>query len=189
MKQYNAACLDIGYVPVASQLTFTTAHTSVRLLTGKDQALYLQLYTDANSMRYIGRSLTEGEAVASFFKALKLNVSLQWRRLFFVIESKSSRRSLGLMGLTDTGDAGIEFGIILSQQAQGKGVATEVLQQCITRLFALGVSKVWLQLHPDNAAAIAMAQTAAMTKGTRVTANNQQTWFIEQHYNKNCRGH
>lgn len=189
MTQDNKACLVAGELPVASQLTFITPNTKVRLITAHDQALYLELYTDANIMRFIGKLYTKERVTQSFFHALKLTALSPWERLFFVIESNCRLQSFGLMGLTNTGDAGVEFGIMLRQQVQGKGLASEVLQQCIARLFALGVSKVWLQLHPDNAAAIAMAQAAAMTKLPGSMAENQQIWFIEQQHDKNCRRH
>lgn len=180
---------DDGVIPAATQLVFTTPNTSVRLLTAEDETLYLQLYMDANIMRYIGTSLTQEQAVQSFCNALKFNALPQWQRLFFVIACKENQQSFGLMGLTDTGDTGIEFGIMLSQQAQGQGLATEVLQQCMDVLFTADIQRVWLQLHSDNAAAVAMAQAAFMQKCAAQTNSDQEVWFIEQQHYKNNRMH
>ncbi|MBW8312863.1 MAG: GNAT family N-acetyltransferase [Rhizobium sp.] len=100
----------------------------IRLLGESDQQLYLQLYGDEATMRYIGPSLDEKQARRSFASACRLNQSDPPTARFWVIEDCATGLAIGLIGLHWDGPASAELGVVLPPEHQGKGIATRVIR-------------------------------------------------------------
>ncbi|MDP4528545.1 GNAT family N-acetyltransferase [Alkalimonas delamerensis] len=153
-----------------------------RLLVPSDHAFYAELYSDHAIMRHIGTPLTAELAERSFRQALKHNAATDWQRLFYVIEDKARFR-LGLLGFTQDADdeTAIELGILLCKEAQGKGLSTSTIKAGIEKVFETSIfQKVRLEVHRENMAAVAMAQSIARKFYSEQTINNNQFCFNYQ---------
>lgn len=116
--------------------TLHGARLDMRPLAEGDQALYVRLYTDPQVMQRIGMPQDSATATMGFGLALRFNEATPPLRLFWVIHDRSQARDLGLLGLTLDETGGGEVGVVLPEEHQGRGVATEAIAALADHAFA-----------------------------------------------------
>lgn len=130
-----------------------TERLDIRPLSDCDETLYCELFTDADTMRYIGPPLSPERAARSFRKAVALTRRLPAERLFFTVAFRSAQRKIGICSLQqiDPIRRRVEAGVILKSCARAQGVAREILRAFVVRAFAtLPVDEVWLQYSAEH---------------------------------------
>ena len=134
----------------------------LRPLDRTDRALYIQLYTDAAVMRYIGACLKTEVASASFDKALALQGSQRVFAPRWVLLDTGTNQRCGLLGLFADGPAA-ELGLMLLPSAQGRGLGAALTLKGLHHLAAKlsgdaqgadSGSDVMLYVEADNSAAV-----------------------------------
>jgi RimJ/RimL family protein N-acetyltransferase len=133
---------------------FETARLRMRPLDGSDAALYCQLYTTAELMRFIAPPLSMEAAQRSFEVALR-NQSPRPQR--WIIHGKQGGEAIGLLGLIGSGDRP-EIGVMLVAPAHGRGIGSEAMQGMADHAFsAFGLQSICArQSVVDNPAVIRM---------------------------------
>jgi len=103
---------------------FQTARLRMRALSEGDQALFCRLYTDAESMRFIGRPLSMTRALAAFHWTLQSIREESTGPCFFAIVAKASKRAVGLCAIQPVVRTAqrAEIGIMLAPEVRGKRV-------------------------------------------------------------------
>ena len=137
--------------------TFDTPRLQLRPLGGGDEALYCSLYTDPVLMRHIGMPMSADAARRSFRTALALAAQPDPATRLWAIADRGSPSTVGLLARIRHAGASdeAEMGIMLVEQAQGRGLAAEAMGALTDRLFALpGVRRVWTRQSPGNAAVV-----------------------------------
>ena len=135
---------------------FRTARLRMRTLSECDQALFCRLYTDAESMEFIGRPLSRTRAQAAFDLALQSFRDERGGPCFFAIVPKAGKRAVGLCAVQPVvrTTRRAELGIILAGESRGVRYGTEVISGLATTAFrALPIDWLWVQYHPANIAA------------------------------------
>jgi RimJ/RimL family protein N-acetyltransferase len=133
---------------------FDTARLQLRRLAAADEALYCGLYTDAETMHYIGAPLLPERAARSFRKALARAGRPASDPWFLSMIEKSTHNAVGLCGVQpyDVARRQVEIGILLNPEVRRLGYASEGLAALVTVAFsALPIDAVWVQYHPANA--------------------------------------
>jgi RimJ/RimL family protein N-acetyltransferase len=133
-----------------------TARLDIRPLSECDETLFCELFTDADTMRYIGPELSPERAVRSFRKAVALTRGHPAERLFFTVAVRSMQRKIGLCSLQqiDPIRRRAEAGVGLKSFARAQGFAREILPALAARAFTeLPVDEVWLQHSADHSLA------------------------------------
>jgi ribosomal-protein-alanine N-acetyltransferase len=128
-----------------------TPRLRLRRLAANDLALIYALYTDARTMRHIGRPFSRALARASLHATLRAMREPEGPRFFVIVERKGSRK-LGLCSLKyDREEAAAEIGIMLRAAARGKGLAGEALSALADAAFAtLPIDALWVQYRSAN---------------------------------------
>jgi RimJ/RimL family protein N-acetyltransferase len=125
-----------------------TERLDIRPLCECDETLYCDLFTDADTMRYIGPQLSPDRAARSFRKAVALTRSRPAERLFFTVAVRSMQRKIGICSLQqiDPIRRRTEAGVVLKSFTRAQGFAREILPALATRSFtAFPVHEGWLQ--------------------------------------------
>lgn len=131
-----------------------TERLRLRPLGTGDEALFHDLYTDAETMRFIGTPLSAEQAAKRFRKTL---VGMQQRPLKWLslaILEKISLQPLGICGMPQF-DASIirqEVGILLKGEARSRGLAQEGLAALMQRIFAvLPTQEIYVRFSAQSA--------------------------------------
>jgi ribosomal-protein-alanine N-acetyltransferase len=133
----------------------------LRPLDQSDRDVYVQLYTDATVMRYIGVSLKAEVASASFDKALALQDSQSVLAPRWVLLDAGIDQKCGLLGLfADHDGRAAEIGLMLLPSAQGRGLAGDAIGAMVAQVFAkIWVRSVWARHAPGNHAMAAVLRS------------------------------
>lgn len=137
----------------SSALEFDTPRLYMRQLQAEDETLFLDLYTDAETMRYIGEPLSPERAARSFRKTLASSCQDPPERVFLAILDKATRRPLGICAIAqfDATMTRAEVGIMLKSDARSMGFAREVLGGLVRTTFsAFPVDEIWAQCSARN---------------------------------------
>jgi len=135
---------------------FRTARLRMRTLSECDQALFCHLYTDAESMRFIGRPMSRARALAAFDFTLQCSREENTGPCFFAIVPKTSRRAVGLCAIQRVARTAkrAEIGIMLAREGRGQSFGAEAVSGLASRAFeALPIDLLWVQYHPANTVA------------------------------------
>ena len=122
-----------------SLLALETERLRLRPLNDDDEALYQDLYTDPETMRFIAPPLSAEKAASSFRKVVALQREPTLASRFMVIEEKTEQKALGICG-TSTYDADalrVEVGIVLKNEGRSRGIGSEALPALMNRIFAV----------------------------------------------------
>lgn len=136
--------------------TWETERLCLRSLAEGDEALFHELYTDPETMRFIGTPLSVEQATLKFGKTLGAMRRRPFKCLFLTILEKTSQLPLGICGMPQFDSDAIrqEVGLVLVRQARSKGIAREGLAALVNRIFAMSsVEEVWAQFSAENLAA------------------------------------
>ncbi|WP_129641036.1 GNAT family N-acetyltransferase [Peristeroidobacter agariperforans] len=127
----------------------------MRPLAAADAALYEHLYTDAETMRFIGAPLAPERAAKSFRIALDGMQRRPIERLFLTVQEKSSHSDVGICSLQnfDAVNRSVQAGVMFIESARAKGYAKEAFIGLIQQVFAhLPVDELWVEFAVDHVA-------------------------------------
>jgi len=137
-------------------LDVDTERLVIRPLSECDETLFCDLFTDADTMRYIGPQLSPERAVRSFRLAVALTRRRPPQRLFFTVGVRSLQRKVGICSLQQIDPVlrRAEAGVVLESFARAQGFAREILRALASRAFTeFPVDEVWLQYSATHALA------------------------------------
>lgn len=132
-----------------------TARLRTRPLSAGDEALYARLYTDEETMRFIGAPLSAERAARTFRAALAGMQRDPIERMFLAVIEKSSATAVGVCSLQnfDPGLRSVQAGVMFVAAARAHGYAKETFVGLIQRAFAeLPVDELWVQFAADHVA-------------------------------------
>jgi len=126
------------------RLAFETERLIIRPVIKEDRKLYVELYTNKETMRYIGEPFTADNASRAFentVKAMRSSIETGKRAVMtWVVNCKSSNDALGIIALNwQTGqryepdkcsfhkEVGPEIGIMLAPNARGIKIASAAM--------------------------------------------------------------
>jgi RimJ/RimL family protein N-acetyltransferase len=143
----------------ASSVCFTvmTQRLRIRPLSGEDEDIYCFLYTDEETMRFVGKPLSLEGAQRSFRKAVELSSRRPLAQLFMTVIHQDSGEPAGVCSLqkVDVGREAVEVGIMLKPAARDRSIAKEALTALIDVVFgSLGALEVWADIPRAHAAAV-----------------------------------
>jgi RimJ/RimL family protein N-acetyltransferase len=124
----------------------------LRALAAGDLALFRNLYSDAETMRHIGRPFSPEQARASLYATLDAMREPLGPR-FFVIVERSRRHAVGLCSIQSVAEheRSVEIGIMLRRAARRRHVASEALAALVAAAWqTLPVDTVWVQYRKAN---------------------------------------
>jgi len=178
----------------SSVFNFETERLSLRPADPGDEALFHDLYTDPETMRFIGPVLSAEKAVNSFQKmvARQSEPSLAGRLL--VIVDKVTLQPLGICGTSQYGTDALrlEVGIVLKSEARSRGLAKEALTGLVNKIFALSpIEEICVQFSGLSPAAerlnsrMGFAPCADAVQGEgvlskRVCSIQRSSWCVNQ---------
>ena len=132
-----------------------TSRLLMRPIEAPDAALYEHLYTDAETMRYIGAPLAPERAARSFRSALAGMQRQPIERLFLTVWEKATNSAVGISSLQDF-DAearSVQAGFMFVAAARSRGYAKEGMVGLIQQVFArLPVDELWVEFALDHVA-------------------------------------
>ena len=170
-----------------STFAFETERLRMRLLQADDETLFLDLYTDAETMRHIGEPLSPERAARSFRKVLKTASASPPERIFLAILEKASQRPLGTCAIVqfDGGMTRAEVGIMLVSGARAQGYSKECMTGLVTWAFAIfPIEEVWVQYSPGHSVAERSAISIGFSPGADIASDGdspaQRTWSVHR---------
>jgi RimJ/RimL family protein N-acetyltransferase len=144
-----------------------TERLDIRPLSECDETLYCDLFTDADTMRYIGPPMSPDRAVRSFHKAVALTRGRPAQRLFFSVAVRSAQRKIGICSIQqiDPIRRRAEAGIVLKSFARAQGFSREILPALVGQALAtLPVDEVWTQYAADHSKAERLVVAAGLSR-------------------------
>ena len=173
-----------------SAFEFETARLRMRPLGEGDEELFCRLYTDPETMRFIGPPMTPERAARSFRKALNMlrKQPIEW--VFVVVVDKSTGNRLGICGIPAFSDTAqrLEVGMMLLAEARARGFSEEGLAGLIDHLFSiLPVEEVWVEYSPEHTAAerltisiglLPITHITPRTSNSRTRSAQRETWCV-----------
>jgi RimJ/RimL family protein N-acetyltransferase len=127
----------------------------MRPIVAADAALYEHLYTDVETMRFIGATLSSERAAKSFRVALAGMQRQPIERLFLTVMEKSSQTDVGVCSLQnfDAVNRSVQAGVMFIEPARAKGYSKEGFTGLIQQAFAhLPVDELWVQFASNHVA-------------------------------------
>ena len=120
-----------------------------------DLALFRALYSDARTMRHIGRPMSPELARASLHATLEAGRKPHGPR-FFVIVERRHRHAVGLCSVQPVAlrERSVEIGIMLRRDARRRRIASEAVSALMTAVLrTLPIDTIWVQYRKANRAA------------------------------------
>lgn len=159
----------------------------MRALASDDESLYCHLYTDAETMRFIGEPLSPERAASSFRSALAGMNRSPIERLFLTVLEKASRRNVGICSLQkfDVPRRSVQAGVMFIAGARARGYAKEAFIGLIQQVFAhLPVDELWVQFAADHvvvergvtSVGFVRSREAGMDPQRRVWTVRRESW-------------
>lgn len=119
-----------------------TARLRLPALSEADEALYVALYTDAGTMRWVAPPLSAARARGDFLAALAAARATPPTRRCWVLRRREDDTALGLIGLVGGADGRGEVGVLLPPAAQDRGYASEAIAALADAAFAAGLASL-----------------------------------------------
>ena len=118
---------------------FETRRLRIRPLRPEDEQLYSELYSDAETMRFIGQTLSPERAGRAFRKLLSASPERTTTGFVLTIVERLTLASIGLCSLQniDSQLRNAEAGIMLRLRARANGYSTEGLGALVRRAFEI----------------------------------------------------
>ena len=132
-----------------------TDRLRMRPIVSSDAALYEHLYTDAETMRFIGAPLSPARAAKSFQSALAGMQRHPIEQLFLTVVEKATHTDVGICSLLnfDAERRSVQAGVMFTAPARAKGYSKEGFVGLIQQVFAhLPVDELWVQFAADHVA-------------------------------------
>jgi RimJ/RimL family protein N-acetyltransferase len=155
---------DWATAAVADNFVIHTSRLLIRPLAAGDEQLYLDMYTSAQVMAYIGPPLDVDKAKHSFQIALRLNANIPFKRLFLAICIQDQLIGLSAVNQWDAKQGMAEVGVMLVPARQRQGYGTEVLLALSKRLLQLFKSvRLYADMNPKNKAVTQLFTTSGFS--------------------------
>jgi len=125
----------------------------MRPLAPQDSALYCHLYTDEETMRFIGAPMAPERAARSFGSALAGMNRDPIERMFLTVVEKASQQDVGICSLQnfDAERRSVQAGVMFVARARAQGYSKEAFIGLIQQVFAhLPVDELWVQFAADH---------------------------------------
>ncbi|MEO6065309.1 MAG: GNAT family N-acetyltransferase [Lysobacterales bacterium] len=180
--------------PDLAALEFETARLRARRLCADDEPLFCSLYTDPDTMRFIGEPLSIACAARRFREVLALmrvDPPEQW---FCALVDHKSNLELGLCGVAriDRMRGRAELGVILQKSARRRGLGREAWAGLVeATLGSLSIREVWAQYAPGHEAFDRIAAGLGFelacspgsfdsAKGKQIRRMDREMWNLRQ---------
>ena len=164
--------------------SWETGRLRLRTMSEGDEALFHALYTDPETMRFIGTPLSDEQATCRFHNILGDMHRRPFRCLFLAILDKASQLPLGICGVPqfDADAVWQEVGLVLTRQARSRGIAREGLAALVDRIFvASSVLEVCAQFSTANRTARQLVVAVGFNPCDEVaTSSSKQRWSIHR---------
>jgi [ribosomal protein S5]-alanine N-acetyltransferase len=137
-------------------LCFDTPRLKIRPLAEGDRDVCCQLFTDSETMKFLGGPLSERAADSRFKSMLRANARQPVRNLYMSVDSKADGRPLGLCSSVriDHLIGRAELGLMLAASHRSKGVGREALCGLISAVLQeFSLKELQVHYHAENAAA------------------------------------
>jgi RimJ/RimL family protein N-acetyltransferase len=164
-----------------------TARLRTRPIAAADEPLFTQLYTDQETMRFIGAPLSAERAAVSFRKVLAGMERSPIQRLFLTVSEKQSLRDVGIFSLQncDPQRRSIEAGVMFIPPARALGYSKEIFIALIPRVFVeLPVDELSVQFAAEHVAVQRSAITIGFTRrgeaGLEAGARQRSVWSVRR---------
>ena len=162
-----------------------TERLDLRPLSECDETLFCELFTDADTMRYIGPEMSPDRASRSFRMAVAL--TRRRKRLFFTVALRSAQRKIGICSIQqiDPIRRRAEAGVVLKSFARAQGYAREILRGLVARALAtLPVDEIWLQYSAEHSLAERLFVAAGFSRRLDPSAygegSNKRIWSAQR---------
>jgi RimJ/RimL family protein N-acetyltransferase len=152
---------------VEPALDIHTNRLDIRSLSGSDELLFCKLFTDADTMRYIGPQLSADRAASGFRMAVAFTGRRPAERLFFSVAVRAQERKIGICSIQQIDPVlrRAEVGVVLESFARAQGFAREILPALVSRaLTALPVDEIWLQYSKHHSLAERLFASAGFSR-------------------------
>jgi RimJ/RimL family protein N-acetyltransferase len=154
-----------GSSTLLEPLELASTRLELRPLSASDAPLYAALYTDPQTMCFIGPALTQRQAARSFRAALRSCDPPRQGPLYITIIERTSHHPLGLCAIQQIARRSAETGVIISAAARGRGIATESLRAVIGwALSTLPLESIWVRISAHNRIAERLVRAAGLIR-------------------------
>lgn len=148
-------------MPSSMIATLRSARLAIAPLVADDLGHYLSLYTDADTMAWIGAPLSRAAAERSFAAALSGNARVPSRRRTWTLTDTVTGARVGLLALMrdvpDLAADAAEVGAIIAPPQQARGYAAEAIAALASHAFDdLGLRRVVTRHSAANALALGL---------------------------------
>jgi RimJ/RimL family protein N-acetyltransferase len=139
----------------SQSLSFETPRLKMRPLGKADRELCCRLFTDEETMKFLGGPLSDEAAIAMFRSMLRANSRQPGRNVYLSITSKTGCEPLGLCSAMRidhlTGRA--ELGLMMAGGERSKGLGREAFSGLIAAaLQEFSLQELQVHYHAQNAA-------------------------------------
>ena len=137
-------------------LCFETSRLKIRALLEGDRDLCRQLFTDAETMKFLGGPLSERNANSRFRSMLRANERQPVRNLYMSVDSKADCVPLGLCSAVriDPRIGRAELGLMMAASDRSKGMGREAFRGLIAAVLQeFSLKELQVHYHAQNAAA------------------------------------
>lgn len=165
------------------QVEFSTARVLLRPMAEADEALFCDLYSDAETMRFIGPPLSRERAARGFRNMLRLMRQPDADQVFFTLNGRPSDThlacaTLGIASIQHVDIPGrrAEAGLVIGSQYRDQGVAREVLSGLIRFAFEhLHLDEIWVQIHADHTVVEKLVVSVGLSRGSSADTHASDT--------------
>jgi len=164
---------------------FETARLLVRPLQAGDEALFHGLYTDPETMRFIGKPLSAEQASSRFRKIAAQQRKPSLKGCFLAMLDKATWQSLGICGTShyDVAARRLEVGLVLRREARAQGFAREALAALMERIFAASpFNEIEVKFSAENRAAehlvVSLGFTSCVDAAREAGLLSERRWSV-----------
>jgi RimJ/RimL family protein N-acetyltransferase len=159
--------------------TLHTPRLRLRPLEAGDRALYVALYSDADTMRHIVRAQSPEAAARGFPVALAAMRTSPPTRRFWVMCDLSGA-AVGLLGLDHDGPGSGEVGALIPPPHQGRGYATEAIAALADHAFgALGLQRLHTRHAAGHGLAAGLMSGLGFEPAPEAPGPHPQRWWLD----------
>jgi RimJ/RimL family protein N-acetyltransferase len=178
---------------------FSTARVLLRPMAEADEALFCDLYSDVETMRFIGPPLSRERASRGFRNMLRLMRRPAADQVFFTLnglasDARVAGATLGFASIqhVDVPARRAEAGVVIGSQYRDRGFAREVLSGLIRFAFErLDLDEIWVQIHADHTVVEKLVVSVGLSRGSsadaydsdavmRIWSARRATWLHER---------
>jgi len=154
-----------------SELHLETPRLRMHALSAADEALFCELFTDRETMQFIGRSLPHDRAARSFRAALRANSASPRRQVFLCVLERTSNQPVGICTVQnlDLLERRAELGMMIRPLQRGRGFGKEALAALVGYAFRLfPIEEAFVQYDPRHLAAERLVMSTGFSPKTLV---------------------